>query len=202
MKALIGVFAGLLISPTISPAAWAHAQNLQSANEPGFETGDSFTATDYRGHVTVLCEDPTDHRSYFYSCRTESLLPAPTARFVAQPGTNADHVTLISRWENGKTYSKEGRFDSESGKSITNFNLWIATLFQRPLLTYGTNQIHYVLSKNGQPQAQGDFVATVQKAPAQTCRDDVLTELNASSCHNGPWMCQRYFDEVARCGGN
>jgi hypothetical protein len=169
------------------------------AMDAGFETGNSFTAREFLGQVSVMCMAPDDHSSYFYACDTDGLDPSLTAKFVTAPGTDADHVTLSSTWENGKTVTKDTGFDSANGKSTKAFNLWMSTLFQRPLLNSGTNKIHYVLSKNGQTQSEGDFAAIVQSAPASQCGMGTLTEFSSVNCRNSIYMCQRFFDEAANC---
>lgn len=165
----------------------------------GFETGNEFTARLYRGQVSVSCISSNDHSIYYYNCSAEDLDPAQTANFVIAPGVDADQVALTSTWENGKTVDKNTDFDSTTGKSKKKFNLWISTLFQRPLLDFGTNKIHYVLSKDGKTQSEGDFTATVKKAPATTCRPASLMETFAGNCQSVTVMCQRYFQEVAQC---
>lgn len=167
------------------------------AVDTGFEAGNAFTSKQYHGTVSVMCMAPNDHGSYFYACHAEAFQPGESAKFVTAPGTDADHVTLTSTWEGGKTVTKDTGFDSASGKSSRAFNLWISTLLQRPLLDLGTNKIHYVLSKNGKTQSEGDFTATVQALPDSQCSHQALVE--SSSCQNMAFMCQRYFDEVAQC---
>lgn len=169
------------------------------AVETGFETGNTLTARLYRGQVAVRCISPGDQQTYFYSCENEDLSPAQTAKFVTSPGVDGDHVALSSTWENGKTVKKDADFDSISGKSKRAFNLWISTLLQRPLLDYGTNKVHYVLSKDGQTQSEGDFTATVDKAPPSHCGTLMIVETFENDCRNAFIMCQRYFQENPRC---
>jgi hypothetical protein len=184
-------FFGLLISQAVALTA--------GAVDTGFETGNSFTAREYQGQVSVNCAAPDDHRGYFYACDDYGLDPAMSAKFVTAPGTDADHVKLSATWENGKTVSKDTGFDAASGKSSREFNLWISTLFQKPLLNSGTNKIHYVLSRNGQARSEGDFIATVQQAPVSQCGSGMVTEFNSGNCQNQQYMCERFFNEVAHC---
>jgi hypothetical protein len=142
---------------------------------------------------------PNNSQTYFYACADESLEPGESAKFVTAPGVDADHVALSATWESGKTVNKDTGFDSASGKSTKAFNLWIDTLFQRPLLNYGDNKIHYVLSKDGQTQSEGDFTATVEKAPLSKCDNVMLMETFAGNCTNPNFMCQRYFQMNPRC---
>jgi len=191
MRTLMTVLSLLLISQAAALSA--------GAVDAGFETGNSFTAREFRGQVSVMCMAPDDHGSYFYACDSYGLDPSVTAKFVTAPGADADHVTLSSTWENGKTVTKDTGFDSASGMSTKAFNLWISTLFQRPLLNSGTNKIHYVLSKNGQTQSEGDFAATVQSAPVSQCGIGNITEFSSVNCRNSVYMCQRFYDEAAHC---
>jgi hypothetical protein len=177
------------------------------AVETGFEKGNTFTARDYRGQVTVRCNAPNDQQTYFYSCSGNGLEPAEFSKFVIDPvtlaatlsGANADQVALSATWENGHIVYKDMGFDSKSGKSKREFNLWINTLLQRALLNYGTNKIHYVLSKDGKPQTEGDFTTTVQKGEVSTCEPMLLMETLGASCRNAYEMCQRYFSQNTHC---
>lgn len=185
-----------LLATTVLASAFAASA---FAVDTGFESGNKLTARAYRGELIVNCMAPGNSQIYFYACTDERLDPAEAAKFVTAPGVDADHVALSASWENGKTVKKDTDFDSASGKSTREFNLWISTLFQRPLLNYGENKIHYVLSKDGQTQSEGDFKATVEKAPVAQCNQGMLMETFAGNCTNPYFMCQRYFQESARC---
>ncbi|MFL5815756.1 MAG: hypothetical protein ACJ763_19460 [Bdellovibrionia bacterium] len=167
------------------------------ATDTGFEAGNTFTVKQYHGTVSVMCMAPNDHGNYIYACHSEDFQPGLSAKFVTAPGVDADHVTLTSMWEGGKTVTKDAAFDSVSGKSGRAFNLWISTLLQRPLLDQGTNIIHYALSKNGKIQSEGGFIATVKALPDSQCSHQTLIE--SGNCQNLAWMCERYFNEVAQC---
>jgi hypothetical protein len=193
---MLAVLASALVTQVISGQSFA-------AVETGFEKGNTLTARDYQGQVTVHCNAPGDQQTYFYSCHGNGLEPVEFSKFVIDPahlaGMDANQVALSATWENGHIVYKDMGFDSKSGKSKREFNLWINTLLQRALLNYGTNKIHYVLSKDDRTQAEGDFIATVQKGSDSTCEPMFLYETLSSSCQNAYEMCQRYFSQNTHC---
>jgi hypothetical protein len=166
----------------------------------GFNAGNEYDATPLYGEVSVTCYDNgrTEHASF--RCRDEILEPYDHVRFVGPEGVDADKVELEARWENGKTRKKKKGYDAAGRRSTGYFNLWIATLLQRPLLDYGRNAIHFVMKKDGRRVAEGDFVATVNKAPRRVCRyRRHYTSHNASDCRGGSSVCRQLFRDENYC---
>ncbi len=164
----------------------------------GFDAGNTFNATPLYGEVSVTCNANGRHDYATFRCRDEILEPYDHVRFVGPEGLDADGVELVSRWENGKTRKKKKGYSD--GRSSGHFNLWIATLFQRPLLDYGQNLIHFVMKKDGKRVAEGDFTATVNKAPRRSCsyRPHYWSS-DESDCRTGSQMCRRMFREQSYC---
>lgn len=172
-----------------------------ASNGVGFDAGNAYDATPIYGEVSVTCFDngSTDHASF--RCSDELLEPYTHVRFVGPEGVDADAVELEARWENGKTRKKTGGYDAGARRSSGHFNLWIATLLQRPLLDYGANAVHFVMKKAGVRVAEGDFTATVRKAPRRDCRyRPHYTSHNAGDCRAGSTsVCDRMFREQRYC---
>ena len=167
----------------------------------GFDAGNEFDATPLYGEVSVTCFDNGRSEFASFRCRDEILEPFDHVRFTGPAGVDADAVELSARWENGKTRSKKGGYDADLGRSSGHFNLWIATLLQRPLLDYGANAVHFVMKKGGSRVAEGDFTATVRKAPRRECRyRPHYPSHNANDCRAGSTsVCGRMFREQSYC---
>ena len=164
----------------------------------GFDAGNEFSATPLSGEVRVTCYDNGRYDHATFRCRDEILEPFDHVRFIGPDGLDADKVELSSRWESGKTRNKKKGYSN--GRSSGHFNLWIRTLFQRPLLDYGRNLIHFVMKKDGKRVAEGDFTATVTKAPRRHCRyRSHYRSNNESDCRTGSSMCGRMFREQNYC---
>jgi len=164
----------------------------------GFDAGNEYSATPVYGEVSVTCNENGRHDRATFRCRDEILEPFDHVRFVGPDGIDADRVELVSRWESGKTRKKNKGY--ENGRSFGHFNLWIATLLQRPLLDYGANAVHFVMKKDGKRVAEGDFTATVKKGERRRCgyRPHYWSS-NASDCRTGTTVCRRMFREQRYC---
>lgn len=165
----------------------------------GFDVGNDFTVTPYFGHVTVNCRNYSESATANYYCRGEQFGPAYFPHFVSRSARDADEVALLATWEDGSQHKKSSAFDSSTGQSKKGFNLWIRTLFQRPLLTLGENQVHYTLKKDGTNVEEGDFNANVIREKSKTCYPKSYFSSNLSDCRDEASICRRYFDEEDRC---
>jgi hypothetical protein len=111
-------------------------------------------------------------------------------------GADADRFEITSTDENGKVTKKDGKFNAANGESGS-INLWITTLFQRPLLKIGANKISYNLTQNGTSVESGEFEATVERGGRLYCDSHTLF-YSGSSCPNISTVCSDYFAR-ARC---
>jgi len=164
----------------------------------GFDAGNDFSATPIYGEVSVTCNDNGRHERATFRCRDEILEPFDHVRFVGPDGVDADKVELSSTWESGKIRTKKKGYSN--GRSSGHFNLWIATLLQRPLLDYGANAVHFVMKKAGVRVAEGDFKATVTKGERRNCSHRPhYWSSNESDCRTGSTVCGRMFREQNYC---
>lgn len=170
------------------------------AQGPGLSGGELFEAQEVEGRVSVRCQSPQGSDFAVYYCSENILLPGEWDRFVHPDKVEGDEVTLVSHQESGKVRTKTKDYDATSGKS-KNFNLWIATLFQRPLLDYGLNRIDYEVTKRGIVQDMGSFDVTVeQSSEPRQCRSRTYFSSNLSDCRSGGYnICQRYFRDLNYC---
>lgn len=171
------------------------------AQEGGFQVGNDFETAFLEGEITVNCRDHMGGSDFaIHRCAAEVLDPSEFARFQGPVGIDADEVTLKATREDGSTREKSESYDPATGLSKGRFNLWIATLFQRPLLKFGRNAIEYSLTKDGQLVKNGTFTATVNQGPDRYCRvrrHYQSTDMN--DCRFSQRLCSQFFYEENYC---
>lgn len=167
----------------------------------GLSGGDQFTSVNIEGRLSVSCMGTQGGPSYgTASCRMNLLNPGEYSFFVG-PKVDADSVSLQATWENGKVSKvKTEKYDSATGRSKKSFNLWIATLLQRPLLDFGKNTVNYKLLKNGNIVEEGEFIVNVVSGGTKACqRAGFYTSSNNNDCAQPSQFCDRYFREYNYC---
>lgn len=167
----------------------------------GLSGGDQFTSLNIEGRVSVSCfntQGGASHGSAY--CGMNILNPGEYSFFVG-PKIDADSVSLQATWENGKKSKvKTEKYDQVKGKSKKSFNLWIATVLQRPLLDFGKNIVNYKLTKNGNVVEEGEFIVNVVSGGTKTCqRTGFYTSNNSNDCAQPTQMCDRYFRDYNYC---
>lgn len=173
----------------------AHAE-FDSA---GFQSGNDFQSVFLRGEITVSCRDVTTGQNDFatYRCVSDVLEPADYVRFQG-PAVDADKVSLSCLREDGSVREKSEKYSS--GLSKGRFNLWTASLTQRPLLKFGRNVIDYTLTKSGAPVTSGQFIAQVTSGQERTCsRRRHYFSNDMRDCRTGQSLCARFFNEENHC---
>lgn len=168
-----------------------------SAQALKLEKGETFEANYIQGDVSVTCFSSEGTRSARYRCSESYLNPSDFSRVVSETAVDADKVELTYIDDNGKERTKSSKFSGNKSKS--EFNLWIWTLTQRPLLKVGENQISYNLTKKNQTVEQGIMNVSVEEAPTRYCRPRSYTSNFAADCSNGGNICGRYFREMNFC---
>ncbi len=153
-----------------------------------FEHGSKFTATTYQGQVYMHC--PSQMQTYF--CHEVQLSPSEFSHFITD-NTDANEVVITSYQADGKTREKSSKMNN--GKSKKNFNLWISTLLQRPLLSFGVNNIQYTLKNNDSVIEEGDFSVEVQKGVPQICVPLHIWG-STSDCNSSSMACAQYFNRT------
>lgn len=175
---------------------------LNAFADVGFKNGNTKTAILAQGRIHVSCfgNNPGGPSHGTFTCREEILLSGEYDYFVGPAGTKGDSVTLTALHQDGSQRSKTVDYDSAKGQSKKSFNLWIATLLQRPLLDPGTNTVRYKITSNGKVTASGEFVAEVKDGGTKNCsRSGSYTSNNPSDCQGGTSLCRRYFNENNYC---
>lgn len=166
----------------------ALAQNI------GFERGNTITTDEIDGYLTVNCHDGRS-RWVTYSCYDIALNGGAYGKLVVTNGTiDADWVQLQREGDN---IIKGAAFNANTQATGFNFNLWIRTLFQRPLLKKGSNVIHYTFLKNQVEVAQGQFQVDVLEGDYRSCRRSTTTYYG--SCPIASSACMDYFRRLNYC---
>jgi hypothetical protein len=174
---------------------------LSLASAAGLSGGEQFSTQLIQGRLMVQCSGgmpgPSNGSAF---CSAELLNPGEYSYFVG-PNTEADHVTLRATREDGSvSKAKTEEYDNVKGKSKKSFNLWINTVFQRPLLGFGKNTVKYSLTKNGSVVENGSFIVTVVDGGKATCqRVGYYTSQSTNDCSMPENLCSRYFNENNYC---
>lgn len=181
-------------------ALFASFLSINSAfAEVEFEAGNQFEAVRLSGNIGVWCDDnraagKRQLRTIY--CRADMLMPGEFSRVLYTGSEEADEVKVSVTKGNGKRTTKTS--DLKNGVSTKNINLWISTLFQRPLLDYGRNQVEYSLTNNGQLVGAGSFEVNVDSLPDRQCRYRTYTAPFPGNCNNMT-LCNRYFADENYC---
>jgi hypothetical protein len=165
-----------------------------NASSVGFQSGDAFEARDLSGSFTLFCPGQTK----VVQCRGYELAPA-SFDYLRFPDTvAADRVELSSVNESGEITKKKLRVNADEGRSRKRVNLWVRTLFQKPLLSLGLNKVLYQFSLRGSDSLSGSFDVTVTQGAALQCRHDTMVG-SEQDCKNAFSLCSRYFASQNNC---
>lgn len=163
----------------------------------GFEKGDEFQAHYISGDVSVTCFTPGGTSHANFRCTDSYLTPGMFSKFVTDEAVNADKVTLSYVDSKGRRKSKSSSFKGNSSKS--NFNLWIWSLTQRPMLQVGENEIEYKLTNKKSEVQSGSFNVNVSAQAPRYCSYRSYSSSFAADCENGSNICSRYFRDQNDC---
>jgi hypothetical protein len=163
----------------------------------GFKGGNNFQTINLSGSGRIYC--PGSGESRFIRCDFQYLVPGERAYFAYGEEIDADRVKLTAIREDGSTRSKDSKYRSSKGRSSKSFNLWIRTLFQRPLLKMGVNTIAVEMTKDGSIVAEDEFVATVEQGESRQCSYRSVYGRFDSDCESIYRACDRYFAAQNYC---
>lgn len=179
---IVGLGIGLLLSTSVNAAE--------------FQQGSEYRVTRATGLAHVTCNYYQNGR-YFtrraqVRCSSDFSSPEAYSRFT-HTGSEATSVRITN---NSNSRSKTKTFYASKGES-KRFNLLVRTLFQKPLLKLGSNNLNYqLLLKDGSVEEEGRFDVNVDFRRKQ-CRTSFMYSSNPNDCQ-GYSVCGRYFYE-ARC---
>lgn len=173
--------------------------SVAEAQFVGFAKGNDLMATPIQGRVHVFCNGFNGNGAAVYACRDVVLDPAAYDHFVGPRDPRLDKVDLIVRHEDGSARDKSSGYDGNRGISRDSFNLWISTIFQKPILQSGTNTVTYRLWAGRTLVQSGTFVANVKRGVARTCPTAQYNSTDSNDCNSQYSICQRYFEEYNNC---
>jgi hypothetical protein len=175
---------------------------VSSAEEIGFIHGNTREIVALEGELVVLCpSSPSESNPpvQTYYCRDLVMEPSPYDFFRGPNGLVASEVVLTATREDGSKKSKTLSYDSRSLRTKDSINLWISTLFQRPLLKEGRNKMIYTLIQGSTAVGQGEFEAIVQSGTSRQCPRTTYNSINPQDCVSPFSVCQRYFTQYNNC---
>jgi hypothetical protein len=161
----------------------------------GFGHGSTIKTDEVEGYVSVHCRGGDNNSWNNYSCYSNDLVGGDYGKVVVNNGTiDADWVKLQRE---GSKYVKGSKFNALTGETRKNFNLWIRTLLQRPLLEKGENKIIYTFTKNKKIVKTGSFIVTVIEGEFRQCRNGSSTYYG--NCPSSYSACDDYFQRHNYC---
>jgi hypothetical protein len=158
-----------------------------------------FTHFDLQGDVDVTCFERGEIKRAYHQCSGYLLNPGAYAHFYHNSSAPADRVTVSTVHKNGKIVQKRSAWDQEKRRSNDAFNLWVWTVFQRPLLELGANVVSFELTRNGRSLEKGEMTVQVRDGGLRQCRYRRITTGNASMCNSSAAACSEYFDLENNC---
>lgn len=166
----------------------------------GFSGGKNFVATPIEGQVAVTCEGFNGTGQALFTCRDVTLDPGTHDYVIGPQNDQASRIDLTAHHEDGASVSKTLNYNGSQGKSSDRVNLWLSTLFQKPLLDRGVNRVSYVMYSSGKTEiSRGDFEVIVQRGKSRMCQPSSYTSTDLNDCHSQFSICQRYFQESNYC---
>lgn len=171
---------------------------LAAESKIGFSGGSEYSSVPLNGSITVQCNSGIESRVSHFDCRSEVLFPYEFDYFYG-PKMDADEVVLVASREDGSTRKKDGSYDGSAGRSKKHFNLWVSTVFQRPLLNFGKNSINFNLKKNGRSVSTGNFEVNVSAGEPRYCARRYYFSSTMQDCESNWSMCQKYFADENYC---
>jgi hypothetical protein len=146
------------------------------------------------GNVSVRCQENNNSRTLYYNCQESVLRDGNYAKLVVTNGSiDADYVKLQRL---GSKYIKGATFNANTGISKGSFNLWVGSLFQRPMLNRGVNTIKYKFFKNKKIVGEGEFDVDVVRGKTRDCG---YGSLSVGSCLGAYEACSEFYRRRNYC---
>lgn len=165
-----------------------------------FRQGNSLVTSPIEGTATVRCDGFNGRQTAVYSCKDVVMEPGSHDFFVGPINGTAEKVNLKALHEDGSSRNKSEKYIGLKGISADSFNLWVSTLFQRPLLEFGRNTVIWeILDDDDKVLDNGQFIATVARGPLRKCEPAFYNSTDANDCSSQFTVCQRYFEQHNYC---
>ena len=159
-----------------------------------FSRGDQFQYSNIEGALTIVCNG----RTKTVTCRDVFMDPWPYDVFLGPRSAHADNVSFQAT--NGRDIQNStAKYDGQTGRSA-DVNLGVFSIFQKPLLRVGENQVRYsILDKTGNTLDSEVFVVNVTRGKSRTCVARETISDNADDCDHSYSLCQLYFTNQNFC---
>lgn len=175
------------------------AMYFRSANCSEFEKGNDYKILYAHGTAYLTCKGMLDGRFVMMQrtliCNDPFTHPVAFSRFINKD-SKASNVKITNL--SNDNYSKTNSFNIKKGES-KEFNLLIGSLFQKPLLRNGINNLKYqMIMEDGTVEESGDMVINVEST-IRTCQTIFMNSYDINNCQMGGYnVCSRYYYE-SRC---
>lgn len=146
------------------------------------------------GLVSEHCGFGSESRINHYNCSDTSISAGSYGAVKILDGSlDADWVKLQRV---GSKYIKGVKFLASESRSVRKINLWVSSVFQRPLLKRGENIIKYTFFKNKLVVLEGEFVVNVVDGDYIACRNG---RIYSASCQGYYQVCSNYLYRSNYC---
>lgn len=163
-----------------------------------FEGTNQFEAVRLTGDLHVTCVDRGQRDTAIHYCDRTMLEPAEYAYFLGALG-DMNQVELRSVWPNGNVVEKKMPYLGDEGQTHRRVNLWIRTLFQEPLLTFGENQILVRYKNNRRVVQSEEFTVNVVEGETRSCGRKRVYSYNMNDCRHSFGVCDDFFRQNNYC---
>lgn len=163
----------------------------EAAFAKGFSNGNHLETQKLSGTAVVQCLDGDGYDVRFVSCTSNQLSPSEFDNFVYDKYVDADHVQIFNESMKGKKNNQKRIYHAKNMKS-REFNLWVSTLTQNPLLKTGENHLKVVFLNRKKVVAEDYFHVTVSKGQDLQCESTGINYGNLS-CPSDLAVCRDYF---------
>lgn len=205
-KPITLIFTFVIVNSTNSWSAQSLKKSKEQRKPAALDSGrfthpSPFKVVALQGSVVLECSGFQGTVSQTYFCRDQIIDSGNFDYFVGPSNNEGDEVRLSAEHFDGTTRNMKAEYNPRKGQSSEPFNLWVSTLFQKPLLKEGRNLIRWVLlqSRAGKEVAVGQFTVDVERAGSRTCRTKRYQSIDSIDCHNQYSICQRFFSESNYC---
>jgi len=158
----------------------------------GFESGDHFFVHSVYAEVRVHCHTPSENRTIVYDCHESVLLPTEVDFFNGPRGTRANELILL-KIQDPKS-KRVAEYNPQIGQSRNQINLWMRSVFQRPLLNLGANLIEFELFENRVSVGKGTFSVLVSRGSSLNCTHTGVYQSNKiEDCQYPQKFCEDFI---------
>ncbi|MCB0408228.1 MAG: hypothetical protein KDD34_08495 [Bdellovibrionales bacterium] len=159
-----------------------------------FDGRTEFTHFDLQGEFSVSCMSGQERGHAIYQCRGYLMEPSSFAYFYHDPNASVERVELSAMNKKGQKILKKSNWNSQENRTEKRINLWVETLFQKPLLELGDNKVQFVFfNKKNQIVESDEFMVRVDNGGLRECHSRSHFTSDMQMCNSGAFACDEYF---------